>query len=608
MTDINTSFIMLIKHQLDTISKIIELEENGQPVTIDEVRLDLNPVVRKNSHPTKKNKPEKSVKYEKLLAFRSQEPRLIMINRFLSGLMRFARFYSNGKTVTIDGFRLKNLDYWAKYACDDVYNNLGELCSACNCDCDLCFLKGSVIDFPKKSVLSLSETRTRIKYYQKEKKLGLPMGNTLPGEPFLNPKVLDILKMARDVQPDTNISITTNGELLSESLIRELARLKPIVLVISLNSADPENRRKIMKSKRAAQMIEAISLLKEYGIQFSGSILTPADLPLSDLENTARFLNRNKAIIIRIPLPGFTRFHPFERQFVTKERWDGIVDMVDRLRKELITPFLVCPSFYWNRNIAAHVDGVFANSPAMRAGLKFGNRIVEIDGQKVITKVDADHLLSSVTENAIRSVQFQRGQEIHEIQLNNDASIRDDCYPFKPAGYPVGSGYMGKQYGLHFINGFHLNDAIEVVNIIKQHPKAKKVLIFTTPLVKNLFAQAVMIIQKKPEFSLNGIQIQVTMAEHRFWGGNIVVGARHDGQPLFNRRQQAAVEPISPIGWPRRTRNLVPARRPGQRETEVFRRHPPRRARSQRQRGPAPAPPLRLRRVTKPFAKAALLR
>lgn len=525
------SFGILIKHQIENLLKIIDLEKNGKVVEIDEVRIDF-----KNIHKAhgSTDKISNKVKYDVLSSYRLQEPRLVMLASFLNSIKPFTEFRNNNQKLDINGFRLKNLNYWARYPYARLLDNFGEICSTCSCDCEFCFLKGTAIMYTKKNMLSMPEALTREKYYNKEKKLGLPVGDAWPGEPFFHPQILDFIKIARRAQPSYHFDITTNGDFLTPEMIDEIKGLLPITLIVSINSADIDQRKMIMRSNRAETAIRAIPVLKNKGIQFVGSIVPATDLPVDDIELTARYLDKHQALCIRIILPGFTQFHDDRTKFNTKEKWEQIAACVKKLKQELSTPIHIQPALYLSKDISAVIDGIYKNSPADHAGLQPGDRIIQINDTVVITKAEASDLLQISPEEMEkagplkRMIQVERDGKILEKELINPVSVKTDIYPYKPCGYHVSDpGFKGLKFGIHLVDSFHLEYLERLKKCIEKFPEAKKVLLFTTPLVKDLFAQAVLITKNSSILDLGPVELNVTMAEHNFWQGNIIVGDIH---------------------------------------------------------------------------------
>jgi hypothetical protein len=525
----------LMKNFLEKVLPVIDLESGAEVVPIDEIAINREAAPLQPGRAAPCSEEEVLSKgYDKLASYKPQEPRLVMLGNFLNHMVRCAELRSHGRRVQVDGFRLGKLSSWVRYPQPRVLDNFGEICSWCSCNCEICFLKGAELGYTKRAMLTVAEARTRAKYFSTEKKLGLPVGHAQPGEPFLNPRIMDILRIAREADPGLLLDITTNADFLTPEVIGELAELKPISIVVSINSANGPLRRKIMRSSHAAVGIKAIALLREAGIQFIGSIVGPASVPVEDIAETARYLDRHSALQVRLLLPGFTRFHPEEVAFDTPSRWGAIVRTAQQLRQEFSTPIMIQPGLFWNQDISAVVDGIYRNSPAERVGLKFGDRIVEIDGQVIITKAEASDLLRVTPEEEAergcfrRILKVERGDEILEVELRDDSLPHDDYYPYKPAGYGIcDRSFRGNCFGIHLIDGFRLESLKTIKESVGKHPGVRKVLLFTTPLVKNLFAQAMMIVGNSPEFKMDSIELRVTVAEQRYWGGNIVIGDLH---------------------------------------------------------------------------------
>jgi len=523
----------LIQHQLSNLLQIIDLEAAGVPVAPRAFRLagaGCRPSGQSESREAGPPPPSR-VCYESLAAYRSREPRLSMIGSFLSCLSKCGHFEAVGRRVDFDGFRLKNLAYWAKYPCPYLLDNFGELSSWCSCDCEFCFLKGSRSENVKRSMVSLAEARTRAKYFSPEKRAGLPTPLSVPGEPLANPHAIELLRIARESHPDHVLDITTNGDFLTEAMLDELARLKPLLVMVSLNAHDVEVRRQIMRSRRPEMGVRAIPMLRDRGIQFTGSVVPPATVPLEEIAESMRYLDRYTPIQIRLLLPGYTKYASAVPPFDTRAHWDALVGLAERMRPELRSPLLIQPSFYWNQDIAAFIDGVNPNSPAERAGLKFGDRIVEVGGQPVVTKAEAGYLLGLPPEPGKSwktVVTVERGKSRFVAQLSNEFSAQDDYYPYKPLGYPAAHDVLGRwSFRIQLIDGFQLEPLQALKEIVESRPEAERVLVFTTPLVQNLFAQARQVVGELPEYRIERAEVRVTMARHNFWGGNIMIGDLH---------------------------------------------------------------------------------
>lgn len=512
----------LIRRQMGILLRVITLEAGGAAIQPLWFGLGARP-----ARPAPANLRAKFLReFQHMGSYQYLEPRLLMIGRLLECLRRMGVFLSAQGPVTVDGFRLKNLSYWARYHCETVMGSLGCLSGYCNARCEFCFRYGSMFQrFPHR-ILCRSEARTRLKYYDPEAKKGLPYPVDDTGEIFLNRALLEILRAVRARAPEALIDdLTTHGNFLDAETVRRLAELKPVFVVISLNSADPALRARLMRGGRDEVGIRAFSLLREHGIPYIGSIVPWPTIPLEDVENSIRFLDAAEAYLIRICLPSFTRHSHPTAPFKGWEHWEKLGAMIERIRPELSTPLLIQPSWYLRREIRAHVDGVIRNSPAFHAGLRFGDVILSVQGKAVLTRQDAaGELVRRRRQGRGARLMILREGKRRRVDLAEDLRAADDCYPYKPAGYQPDPRML---FGIHFIDPFPLDSVVAMARIIREHPEARRIAVMTTVLGEGLFRKALGLLMQSPGFNLPLRKIRVTVAPHRHLGGNIVVGDLH---------------------------------------------------------------------------------
>jgi hypothetical protein len=529
----------IIRHQLEEMLKIIDLEDQSGIAEVDSycIRSSPLPVPASQNLACDRNlvkRAEEGPAAEDLHSYQTIEPRLGMIGGFLRQVLRAGQFEFQGNAVPIQGFRLKNLSYWAKYPFASLFENLNfeSVTSACSSDCEFCFLDGMGPLRPRGRRLTMREARTRARYYSSTTRKGLPVPTSLPGEPLLHPQFLDFLRIARESDHEECFFLTTNGDFLTKEIIEQLARLKPLSICVSLNSADPATRARIMRSKRSKVAIESIPLLHEAGISFIGSIVTSPSLSLDDIANTARYLDQHSALAVRLLLTGYTKYQTPAAAFNTDYWWGEIAGLGKKLRTELGTPVGMQPNFYWDQSISPRIDGVYRNSPADHAGLQAGDLVVEIQGQPIVTKagiLDAFQTRTD-TSHSVKITILRNEKEIG-VELTADMKPEDDFYPFKPKGYRLGTGSPeGFCLGIHVAQGFRLEYLRALKNLVEKRPEAKNVLVFTTPLVQNHLLQALELAGNMPECRLDGVVLRTTVAAQVYWGGNIVIGDLHVSQ------------------------------------------------------------------------------
>ena len=96
-----------------------------------------------------------------------------------------------------------------------------------------------------------------------------------------------------------------------------------------------------MRSRRPGNAIRAMAMMRDFGIQFTGSVVPSPDSPLSDIAQTIRDIDRHAAMQIRLCLPGYTRYADETAAFDTQAFWGDLIAMSQKLRPELCSPLLI---------------------------------------------------------------------------------------------------------------------------------------------------------------------------------------------------------------------------------------------------------------------------
>jgi len=133
-----------------------------------------------------------------------------------------------------------------------------EITNACNLSCVHCYLP-QVAD--RVFMKDMELYRKMLEDFAAQ---GFLMLTITGGEPFLNPKLFQFLKIARELR--YMISLKTNGTLIDENLANKIAQMKLKVVEISIYSAIPEEHDSITGEKGSfRKSINAVKLLKKAG-------------------------------------------------------------------------------------------------------------------------------------------------------------------------------------------------------------------------------------------------------------------------------------------------------------------------------------------------------
>ncbi len=510
-------FVKLATKILKSLQPLIFLENNlGEKIDILEIEYIGFPC--KNFIPQNlENTRLKCIPYNLI---RLSAPSIVMIKRILEAIISKVDIYLNTmEKVNITQFRLK-LNAWANYP-DNLPNHiLAHLSSVCNADCVFCYCKGDLFRIPY--LTSCEEAKTRIKYLNVEKNLGLPRFENPMGEPFCNPNILDILKMIREKVPDAPIQLTTNGILLNEATICELSKLKPIYLEISVNSLNSEYRCRLMKRKTNDGIWEKILFIKEQSIPFSGSVVAWPSLPLKEIEDIIKLLETTQALYAVIFLPGATKFHKFTGAEIRnlKLHWSVLKNFYLEIKNKFRIPVILIPSSFAITSIRSEIIGVMLNSPAEMAGIKTGDIVTGINDKPVFTS-DAFYKIMKKVYNPPYTeevrMKIQRGTKFLDLvikDLKNDEYI----YPYRPNGYVVEKNFF---LGIMMSKTFDLS-ALNILRNFIHSRNLTRVAVFVSSLVKNQLKEVNKYIKLKDFFKK--CEIRFYTMRNFWWGGNIILG------------------------------------------------------------------------------------
>lgn len=292
-----------------------------------------------------------------------------------------------------------------------IYNsassdNTLSLGSACNMHCIFCSHQFNPpgLEVYRQPFLSLEEIDSLCDFLDPDRKIiiGESATRVIEGEPFLHPEIMTILHRLRERFPQTLIQITTNGSLLDENKIEQLVELQPLELNFSLNSASCLGRQRLMGDRCPERALKALELMGEKKIAFHGSIVAmPQVVGWEDLGLTIRKLADCGALTVRIFLPGFSKYRSPDWQFGSELQRELLV-WLEKMRDKVAVPLLFEPPFITDLN--AVVAGVLADSPALRAGIQRGDRIISVLEEKPLCRTDAFNKIKKLKNPGLKIV------------------------------------------------------------------------------------------------------------------------------------------------------------------------------------------------------------
>ncbi len=474
------------------------------------------------------------------------EPRIVLIKQQLESLLSVVELEKNGKRVEVDEFRLKNLQDWLVSSGGDPAEVFEHLATRCNCNCEFCYLKGNPpsvsLIHPHRSVEEeYQEALTRVKYFSPSARRCL--FPTLGGihEVLAHPYSMDILPSLREKTP-LPFRIATNGENLTTDVIKALAKLKPIYIYLSLNSASLQRRQKLMHASNSMVALSAPHHLSDREIPYAVVIvpwplhsLSPAsmlDEMLNDITETVAYADKHSAHLVEINLPGYTQFFSTrvsvvkEKLFDREEVWAAIVSLVRELREKTECPIVVMPEMYeenlyeQTKNLPRAI-GLVKNSPAAYSGLRKGDLLLKLNGIPVSNRPQGRDLLRAVQRGSEQGVilEVQRNADVLQLGLNPGQF----SYPYSlEIDHHFGIIFMGMGFRvgtLEKLKGVISLSGIKSISHNAYASTTKKVLLLSSQLVRPVLEQSLAI---SPLFG--GVDLRVEVPPNRFFGGNIFMG------------------------------------------------------------------------------------
>jgi NifB/MoaA-like Fe-S oxidoreductase len=298
-------------------------------------------------------------------------------------------------------------------------NNVMPLTGSCNLSCLFCSHRHNPPGTEAFSFNPLSETlwKDLIQYLDPLQKIiiGESATRLREGEPLTHPHFFAIIERLRRLYPETVIQVTTNASLLDRETIRKLALLKPLEIILSLNSVSASGRLFLMNDPEPQLSAMAPGLLGDYRIPFHGSLVAlPHLVGFEDLKLTIATLDRAGAETIRILLPGYTALSDL-RLIPPAGIENQVYSFITKIKAETTSALLAEPPLI--TDLASIVEGVIRDSPAGKAGITAGDRVVSVDGQKTRTRVEAFRLIERKAGPVVR---VERSGEQFDLILEKE--------------------------------------------------------------------------------------------------------------------------------------------------------------------------------------------
>ncbi len=211
------------------------------------------------------------------------------------------------------------------------------------------------------------------------------------GDPLCHPDFFRLMEVLRELYPQTRVEIVTSIASLGGDILSRLQELEPMSLKISLNMITPSLRQKLLGDSQEVDIRSVLEKLCYHGFLYSFTVVAVPHLSgwdelMKTILTGGSYLPRE----ITVYRPGWTRKTPVSlRPGVEME--GKLEGLVEELAYQLAVPLLLEPPKL--KDLKARVAGVYRDSPASNAGLEKDDLILEVGGEKPLSRLDAHKLL-----------------------------------------------------------------------------------------------------------------------------------------------------------------------------------------------------------------------
>jgi hypothetical protein len=194
--------------------------------------------------------------------------------------------------------------------------------------------------------------------------------------------------------------------------------------------------------------------------------------------------------------------------------WNELRFIVRTLRKRADCPLVIRPGLFEDYDDSGgpnepSVVGAIRNSPAEKAGLRRGDRIVKINGLPIRTRPQARSLLTTLHQSDLSRASLSVEREGEVLELDLDMSGFD--YPYTPE--------TSTHLGVVFASSGIPQDWVERLRDVIVSRDAEEVLLMTSRLVRPELEK---LISRNGMFS--GFKLHLHVPRNDFFGGNIFMG------------------------------------------------------------------------------------
>lgn len=278
-------------------------------------------------------------------------------------------------------------------------DNILPLTSKCNLSCIFCSHKQNPkdVEIIRLGDLSLDKIYDLIDYLNPKQPIiiGESATKIIEGEPLVHPNFIEIIKSIREKNNETEIKITTNGNLLDENLINFFEKIKNITLNISVNYLDFGLRKKVMGNNCKRSLNKALQKLKYSNIEYNFStVALPHLFGYRKIKEEIIKMCDYNPLTIRVFMPGYTALTSDDLKFNYKEVYQNLYEMVKEFNLTQKIPLILEPPQI--KNLKSEVKGIIKGSPADEANIKYLDIIKRVNNKAPVSRVEAFNTIKSL--------------------------------------------------------------------------------------------------------------------------------------------------------------------------------------------------------------------